>query len=139
MWYVSHLLKNKLEIRSKLDLESDEYNDLLVIEKKIEDLCNAGIISDQELLLIRYVEDGKPMVGSKKDFGKNRISLARDFNSLCNKIAFYVGGYFTDEGYADYMRDKYSLTDEQIDRMVDYMKSKYKNKLMRKKKKVNDK
>jgi hypothetical protein len=133
-WYLNLLIKNKLEIKSKGDLESDEYNDLLVVEKKIQDLHDAEIISDQEMLLIYYVEDGKPMANSKEDFGKNRITLANDFSSLCSKIAFYMGGYFTDDGYADYMRKKYNLNDEQVTRMIDYMKSKYKNKLLRKQK-----
>lgn len=137
-WYIQTLLKNKLEIKSKTDLESDEYNDLLVIEKKIEDLHNAEIVSDSEILLIKYVEDGKPMAHSKKGFGKNRISLTKDFENLCKKIAFYVGGYFTDDGYIEYMRTKYNLTDEEIKRGIDYMKSKYKNKLIRKINKNND-
>lgn len=130
-------MKNKLEIKTKSDFESDEYNDLLVVEKKIKDLHEAGIISDQELLLLQYVEDGKPMSDSKEGFGKNRISLSIDFNNLCTKIAFYIGGYFTDEGYVDYMKNKYNLTDEQVNSLLDYMKSKYKNKLLRKQK-VND-
>jgi hypothetical protein len=138
-WYIQILLRNKEEIRSRLDLESDEYNDLLVIEKKIEGLHNAGIISDKEMQLIEYIEDGKSLSNSKKKFGRNRISIARDFRHLCDKIAFYVGGQFTDEGYAEYMRTKYNLTEEQIDTLLDYMKSKYKNKLLKKAKKTNDK
>ena len=137
-WYIMSLLKNKLEIQSNQDLDSDEYNDLLVIEKKIADLHDAEIISEQEMLLIKYVEDGKPMANSKAGFGKNRISLTRDFSNLCNKIAFYVGGYFTDDGYAHYMREKYNLTDEQVEKMINYMKSKYKNKLLRKNKKKHE-
>ena len=137
-WYLNHLLKNKIQIRSNIDLESEEYNDLLFIEKKIKELYEDDIISDDEVELLRYVEDGKPLVNSKEAFGKNRISLGRDFTSLCNKIAFYVGGYFTDEGYVHEMRVKYNLTDEQVEKMIDYMKSKYKNKLMRKSKKQNE-
>lgn len=131
-WYLGHLLKNRVEIRSKNDIESDEFNDLIVIEKKINDLYKDGIISDQEMLLVKYVEDGKPIVDSKKGFGKNRISLAKDFNRLLNKIAFYVGGYFTDDGYLDYMRTKYNLSEEQTLTIQDYMNSRYKNKLVRK-------
>lgn len=131
-WYLNSLLRNKIEIRSSSDIESDEFNDLIVIEKKIKELHEDNIISDQEMLLLKYVEDGKPLVNSKEGFGKNRISLTRDFNNLCNKIAFYVGGYFTDDGYVDYMKTKYNLTDEQVEKMLNYMKSKYKNKLMRK-------
>lgn len=137
MWYISHLLKNKIEIKSKHDFESDEYNDLIVIESKIEHLHKDGIISDEELDLISYLEDGKPMVSSKEDFGKNRISLSKDFNNLCNKIAFYVGGYFTDDGYLYYMKNKYNLSDEELLRMQNYMNSKYKNKLVRKQRKTD--
>lgn len=137
-WYLQILLKNKVEIKSKSDINSDEYNDLIVVEKKIEDLYNAGIVSKNELSLIDYMEDGKPIVNSKKSFGKNRMSVAKDFRNLCSKIAFYIGGIFTDEGYIDYMKTKYNLTDEQVIKMRDYMESKYKNKLMRKQKKTND-
>lgn len=132
-WYTQILLKNRVDIKSKSDINSDEYNDLIIVEKKIDDLYNAGIISNSEMSLINYMEDGKPIVNSKKSFGKNRMSLAKDFGNLCNKIAFYIGGIFTDEGYIDYMKTKYNLTDEQVGKMQDYMESKYKNKLMRKK------
>lgn len=131
-------MKSKIEIRSKGDIESDEFNDLIVVEKRINELHIDGIISDQEMLLISYIEDGKPMVKSKEDLGKNRISLAKSFNRLCSKIAFYVGGYFTDDGYLDYMKTKYNLNDEQVSQMLDYMKSRYKNKLIRKSKETNE-
>lgn len=131
-WYVETLLRNSIEIKSKHEFDSDEYNDLLFIERKIESLKKDGIISSEEIRLIKYVEDGKPLVESKKQYGKNRISLAKDFSNLCTKIAFYSGGYFTNDGYADYMKTKYGLSDEQVGKMLEYMKSKYKNKLIRK-------
>jgi hypothetical protein len=103
-----------------------------VIEKKIEDLHKEGLVSEAELSLIKYMEDGKPIVNSKEEFGKNRLSLAKDFITLCNKLAFYLGDYFTDDGYAEYMKQKYSLNDEELSKMITYMSSKYKHKLMRK-------
>ena len=138
MWYINFLLKNRLEIRTNGDIESDEFNDLVIIEKKIKSLYMADIISRAEMDLIDYVADGKPMANSKESFGKNRISLAKDFSSLCRKVAFYVGGQFTDDGYVDYMKTKYKLTEEQVQKLYDYMNSKYKNKLMRKYKENND-
>jgi len=134
-WYVSSLLKNSLSIKTDSDFESDQYNDLLVIEKKIDELYKLGLISDDEIRLIEYISDGKPLVNSMDGFGKNRISSAIQFNKLCNKIAFFAGGYFTDDGYIEYMRRKYNLTDEQVNRMSQYMKSKFKHKLRRKTKK----
>lgn len=137
-WIIQSLLRSSVELKSLSDINSDEFNDLMIIEKKIKNLYKEGVISDEELALIAYVEDGKPMVDSKNGFGKNRISLSKDFVNLCNKIAFYVGGYFTDDGYVSYMKTKYHLTDDEVNQMVDYMKSKYKNKLIRKAKKTNE-
>ena len=137
-WIIQALLRSSVELRSESNINSDEFTDLMLLEKWIKDLHIANIISKEELELIHYVEDGKPMVNSKHDFGKNRISLARDFVNLCNKIAFYVGGYFTNDGYIDYMMVKYNLTDDEVARMVSYMTSKYKTKLLRKHKKTNE-
>jgi len=134
-WYTEYLLRNSLEIKSKSDIDADDFNDLLVLEGKIQELYSNGLISQEELRLIEYIEDGKPIVNSKEDFGKNRMSLARDINKLSDKIAFYIGGYFTDDGYVHYMKTKYNLQDGQVEKMIDYMKSKYKNKLIRK---IND-
>lgn len=127
-----------MEIRTSNDIESDEFNDLIVIERKILDLYADGIVSEDEIYLLKYLEDGKPLVNSKENFGKNRISLAKNFDRLCEKIAFYVGDYFTDDGYVDYMKIKYNLADSDVERMLDYMKSKYKNKLIRKPKKSHE-
>ncbi len=138
-WLVQTLLRNSIRIKGKHDLDADEYNDLLVIESKVKSLHEDNIISDEEIRLIGYVEDGKPLLNSKQGYGKNRLVVARDFSELCSKIAFYAGGYFTDDGYVDYMRKKYpNLTDDNIDDMLAYMKSRYKNTLIRKPKKSNE-
>ena len=137
-WIIQSLLRSSVELKSASDINSDEFNDLMIIEKKIEGLYKDGIISDQEMLLINYIEDGKPMVNSKEDFGKNRISISKDIVNLCNKIAFYVGGYFTDEGFMDYMKTKHNLTDDQIEKGIGYMSGRYKNKLIRKPTKTNE-
>lgn len=134
-WYIQQLLRNSVEITSKSDINADDFNDLIIVNKKIEELHKDGIISDEEIALIKYIEDGKPIAHSKEGFGKNRISLSRDFVNLCGKVAFYAGGYFTDDGYVHYMKTKYNLDDEQVETMIEYMRSKYKNKLIRKQKK----
>lgn len=126
-WYVQDLLRNRLAIKAKADLESDQYNDLLIVEKKIDELSKSGIISNKELALIDFISDGRPMRGFSKDKLTTIISILR----LCNKIAFFTGGYFTDEGYLHELKRKYNLTDEQVEKANQYMKSKFKNKLRR--------
>lgn len=137
-WIIQSLLRSSVELKSLSDINSDEFNDLMIIEKKINHLREDGLISGEEMSLLKYIEDGKPLVNSKEEFGKNRLSLAKDIEALCNKIAFYVGGYFTNDGYIHYMRNKYKLSNEETHRMIEYMKGKYKNKLIRKQTKQNE-
>lgn len=123
-WRVESLLRRKVEIRTAPDFESDDYNDLLVIEKKIKDLIELGIITEEEQRLLEYLSDGKPMVNSKRDIGKHRMYVYQDFSNLCTKISFYLGGSFTNEGYISYMTNKYKLNSEQVEKLRKYMISK---------------
>lgn len=132
-WLVQNLLRDRTKIHTSPDLESDDYNDLIVVEKRIQQLFESGILSEKEMELIEYVSDGKSLSNSKEHFGKHRISTFKQFRNLCNKIAFYLGGYFTDDGYIAYMKEKYDLSDEQVRKMIKYMTNKFKYKLMRKK------
>jgi hypothetical protein len=43
-----------------------------------------------------------------------------------------MGGYFTDEGYLMYMKRKYKLSDENVETMRNFMKSKFKHRIARK-------
>lgn len=130
-WIVQNLLRNRTSIKGKGDFESDEFLDLLMIEKTIEILHKGGLLTDYELSLIDFMSDGKPLKDAEVKFNRSRISISKHFIKLCNKIAFYLGGYFTDDGYLEYMRRKYKLTDSDVSRLRRFIRSKYKNKIMR--------
>lgn len=131
-WLVENLLRDKIKIRSLGDIESDEFNDLLVVEKKINDLASSGIISKNELKILDYVSDGKFMSKSRIQLGRHRTSVFRAFRKTCDKVALYLGDYFTDDGYINYMKGKHHLTDEQILKMIKYMNNRFRYKIMRK-------
>lgn len=134
-WIVETIIKNKTSTLSKSDINSDEFMDLMAVESKIKYLKDALILSDYDVKVIDYFSDGNIFTTSKRDFGVLRNTLSNDFVKICNKIAFYLGGYYTDNGYVEYIRNKYKLNEEDTNKMVAYMKSKYKHKIMRKRKK----
>lgn len=129
-WIIQSLLNNKNFIHAANDINSDQFTDLLLVEKTITELKNKGLITEQDLGVIGemtgdvsgFVERSK----SQKD------SQYKKYVSICNRIAYYMGGYFTDEGYLSYMKRKYRLTDENVETMRNYMKSKFKHKIARK-------
>jgi hypothetical protein len=63
---------------------------------------------------------------------KDRHTLSNSFSQICKKIGFYLGGYFTDEGFLENMRINYKLNDNQLSELRSYMTGKFRNKLKRK-------
>lgn len=132
-WIVQSLLRNKIEIRSRLDIESDEYADLLVVEKKISDLHTEGFLSDMDIYIIDLVSDGRPIRELEKAIDKSRITISRVFIQICERVAYFLGGYFTDEGFIENMSLNYRLSASDIDSLRLYINGKFKHKLMRNK------
>lgn len=114
-------------------MESDEYNDLVAVENAIETLAKMGKISNKEMDILAMTGSGETvsMIASREK-GKRDWSLSRKYEQVCDRIAFYLGGYFTDEGYLDYMKIKYNLTESSINALRQYMSSKLKHKIKRK-------
>lgn len=132
-WIVRNLITNSENIRSNLvdkidtrfyslDLENEQYNDLLTIEKKIKELYDIGFITDIEFEILNLMSQGKTYRDVGKIVGLHRQPVKIFFHRACEKIAFNLGGTFTDEGYAQSIVDKYSLNEDQIQKMLDFMK-----------------
>lgn len=128
-WIVQSLLNSQLDIKEKGDIESSEFNDLLLIEKAISELQNKKLISSEEIAILEYFKNNKPE--SDKPRGERHF-LSRRYYEICDRIAYYLGGYYTDEGYLEYMKTKYCLSDTKVEILRKYMRSRNKNKVMRK-------
>lgn len=130
-WRVEDLLLNRNSIKSKCDTESDEYNDLLLVEKKIDELVFQKRITDDELHTIYVVTNIGTFKDAQKFLSKNRLTISTQFSKICAKISFELGGIFTDDGYIDYMKEKYLLTGEEIEKLRTFITSKYRHKIPR--------
>lgn len=124
-WIILSLLNDREQIKSDGDIESEEFNDLVIVEKAIDSLKDSGKLSEEELELLYSPPSNGLTRNEKATINRNRATI-------CERIAYYLGGYFTDEGYLSYMQDKYKLSDEQLDTLRKYTKSEYKFKIMRK-------
>lgn len=131
-WLVKNLIKNRLQIHEQSELDSDNYNDLLVVEKKIEELYNNNILSKRDIEILSFISEGNIVSNKINKFNVERHLLSKEFSSICDRIAFYLGGYFTDDGYMNYMKNKYKLSELSVERMKDYMKSNFRKDKLRK-------
>lgn len=133
-WYVETLLKNREALhastiqrveeygnRYQLNLNDNDYNNLLILEKNIESLYKAGNISYREMVLINRVSTGKSFRELEKNGDLTRHSLSKIFHNVCDKLAFILGGEFTDEGYLEYLKNKHKLSESQVEQAREYM------------------
>jgi hypothetical protein len=126
----------KSKVDSTSDVDNDEYNDVLLVEVAIKNLKTFETLSEDDIALIEFVKNGGQFSNEDNDIEGKRRSLSKKYTELCDRIAFYMGGYFTDEGYLEYMQKKHNWTTEQIDRARVFIKSQFKNKIIRKLQKV---
>ena len=106
-------------------IESEEFNDLLIVEKAVDELEELGLLSPNDLEILNDSKDNYRTKAQKETY-------ARRLTYICERIAYYLGGYFTDEGYINYLTKKYKLTLEQQEAAREYMKSRFKNKTLNK-------
>jgi DNA-binding CsgD family transcriptional regulator len=107
----------------ELDFENDEYNFLIQIDMKIRDMHVAGQLTPEECYIVEKLSDGNSYKEVARDLELGKNSVRKIFNSTCNKLAFALGGVFTDEGYVEYMKDKHGLTEIEISKMITLMES----------------
>lgn len=131
-WIIQSLLRSTVEIKTQQDIDSEDYNNLLIIEKKIKDMSSDGLLSSKDLEILEKVSDGKPLDEAGEQILKSRITLARKFYAICDRIAYALGGEFTDEGYLSSIQRKHHLTEEEVDKARKYIKGRFKYKIMRK-------
>jgi hypothetical protein len=108
---------------TKINLENDEFTFLRQVEEKIKELHGTEQISDLELEILRMLSAGNSYKEVSEELQISRTSVRKNFDSSCNKIAFSLGGVFTNEGYKEYIAEKYSLTNEQAEKTMELLES----------------
>lgn len=133
-WYVETLLMNREVLHAStlrrseaygdffvVNLNGNDYNNLLILEKTIKELYASGNITDREIQVIEKISTAKSLRELEKEMNLARHSLSKIFYNVCEKLAFILGGEFTDEGYLKYIQKKYKLDEEQADKVREYM------------------
>lgn len=133
-WKLETIIANRLQLKEEHDFESDDYNNLLVIEKKAQELYNLGILSPIEGKILNAFSNMSSLSEISKDISLTNETIILIFRRACEKISFCLGGEFTDFGTVDELAEKHDLTEEQIENLVTYMKSEYKHKISRNRK-----
>ena len=93
---VQEYFKNYTYIRFTTELDDDTYNNLLVIERCVEDCYKKGLISDFELSVIQNVCKGYTFSDLAEVINADRLRISNTFKNVCSRIAYILGEEFTD-------------------------------------------
>jgi DNA-binding NarL/FixJ family response regulator len=131
-WYVRHLLEQSDEIRDSIlshndsetmdiDFDRDEYSDLLSIEMAMDYLYDSKILSEREVLILNFVRVGATVDDIILKMPISKMTVYTDIKSACNKIAFYLGGHFSDHGFLDKLSEHFD--NDSLDKIKKYMET----------------
>jgi hypothetical protein len=121
MPYSINSISNSYEIEDSIDFEDEDYNNLLIAERKLDELINKGMFSETEVTIIGGILNYKPPFVLAKVIGLDHHTIQRIFSNVCNRVASDLGDGFTDEGYLLNLAEKYKLNKEQLEIARKYM------------------
>ena len=130
-WRINSLLREAIQLHSTNDLESEDFMDLLLVEKNIKLMKEDQLLNECEQKVIDLLA---------QSYSLNQIAVECNFNAtfvytyikrVTDKIAEYVGEEFTDIGFMKELTEKYNLNSEEIARGVKYINGGFKSNVVR--------
>lgn len=106
----------------EIDYEDESFNNLLLLEKTIQELYKDKKISVLEHLIITLYSKDTSMEEMIKSTGlQSRLTIIKIFSKVCDRIGYILGGEFTDAGLEDKLCKDYNLTEEQMIKVRNYL------------------
>ena len=130
-WYLERLIIESDHIKNTEELDSDLFLDLIAVESKINYLYSNDYISDLEMEVLNRIMRGYSISATSKYLKLSRSTTSMIFTNICTRVAFYLGEHFTNDGYLDYMQEKYNLSYDEVQKAKNYMNGKYRHSFSR--------
>lgn len=130
-WIVQRLLMETARIKEAHDFDSDDYNNLLIIEKKIQAMKANNMFSDQELQILDLIRDGYLFGDIESRISLGRFTVSKIYKNVCERISFSLGGEFTDGGFVKEVAEKNKLSPEEQAKLARFMDSNLRHKVLR--------
>jgi len=119
------------QLKVEHDFDSDDYNSLLVIEKKINSMIENEMFSEQEIKILGLICEGYLFGDIEAILGVGRSTVAKIYKNVCERISFSLGGEFTNEGFIREISKRKHLTKAEQRKLSKFMESNMRYRILR--------
>ena len=114
-WIIGQYIREIPYIMEKGDINSDSFNNCLMLQRCIKNMNSQGLLSDIEKDILIGVSEGYNYTELSKILNYDRETVSRIFKNLTDRIAYILGGEFTDASFIDRIEAIGQLEEVDID------------------------
>lgn len=116
---VNQYIRAIFRILEEGSIETPAYNNALSIKHTIERLHKTGGLSDTDIKIINLIAQGYSYAEVASIVGMSRKKVSDIFKNSCSKIAFILGGEFTNVGFLNVAYKKYGLDETKVKKFLE--------------------
>jgi len=113
-WIIGEYIRQLPYIKEKADVNSDSYNNAIMIEMVIEKMAKDGLLSEQENNIMWAVSAGYSYSEIGRLLGLHRLTVSQIFKTVTDRISYIIGGELTDEAFIERIQDIEPLNKDDI-------------------------
>lgn len=100
-WVIEEYIRQMPYIMETTDIDSDAFNNCLLIQKCISNLNKAELMSEMEKDILSAVYAGFNYAEISKLLNVNRQTVSMVFDKITDRIAYILGGEFSDASFLE--------------------------------------
>lgn len=113
-WIIGEYVRQYAYLKERADIDSDSYNNVIIIEMTIEKMIEDGLLSEQENNIIWCVSAGYSYSEIARLLGLHRLTVSNIFKNVTDRISYIIGGELTDGAFMERVQGVESLSEDDI-------------------------
>ena len=117
-WVIEEYIRQLPAIMSSPDINDEVYNNALLIQKCIGNLDATGNLTAQEKEVLIAIVEGYNYTEISRLFGVDRQTVSKVFDKVTDRVAYVLGGEFSDASFLDRVSSVEELPESMVDRLI---------------------
>jgi len=116
-WIVGEYIRQLHFIKERGNINSDAYNNVIMIEKTLDDMLKNDIITQRESDVVWAVSAGYSYSEVARILSIHRLTVSQIFKDVTDRISFILGGELTDSAFLERIGSIEPLSEEDMGKM----------------------